>query len=1010
MKRFYLFAALALLICAGNASAQGVRVGNAQSAPTTTTTVLSQLVLAPVPNSNVQFCNAPANATPCSNLATTYTDATLTTPCATSTQIVLDGTNTCVASTDSLGKWGVWVAAGQYAFTFTTSAGNFGPYFVTAGASSAGASNYQTVQVGGGSLPVQPILNLVPGLGASLGCANNVPSTRTDCTFSSTVVGAPISGDNTWTTNQRFKGPIPWADVTAFGAVAQGTTVYPHTTTATPTGCVATSATVLLAATGQVNVAIFQNGNGITLYNCGAATGLGTPAGPTVTPSIAMGGTGLGGGIAGGIVVTDGTGQGASTYKYRLIGRTKYGGYTPAGAVTTITNGQGALGLQTCTVATEALSSGTLTLTTATPCYVSAGTLVHVNGSTSGDFTLWGSLATVNTGTYESFTITNYVLDSRGLGWQASDTTSGTGGTMAFYYSNHLSWAVASPAPWEYYVCTERPGDSSYHLIGQTKPSIDGWFDVMFDDYGSPYNDSQQYPSYIETSSDTPNTSDAICTGASAVADPLTTTILSGANTTTLTLNATAGTTSSGFGVTFDDAPAILAAANSISKSSGATTGGVLFFPVTINASAQQYGYPVFSYLALPSYISILQSGAIFPYETINIPPSVTWDGFWGDPQTPSFSFYGSPSISGTANPLLYATGTPHLSGATLSNGSINGGSLFICACSSLVFDSVNFVSGGGNSDYLSMNFLARSTASGGGDFIFNRSMFSGGPNQTTNKSWTPLVYFPPNQNGSSGALQGNQFYSVKCNECNFARRGFEQEEAAGNGGVFEFNWGHRQGGITPMLMLGNNNGTVDPFVKFNNFTLDTESVPMIASLSQLSGAVAPFVESSFVFSAGTDTGNSQIPPPYSGHSPLNVKQQSSATGKLPNMTGFYELPTSNAAVGKSIYFEPVLIGGPNGSLQAIGQAPALTGTGSCTTQSTQVGGAWAGSFVCTGTTGSSTVVIAPGPTAPHGWACSASDVTTSNALRQSATAATTCTIAGTVNANDVITFSAVAY
>src|ERR1035441_6190633 len=71
--------------------------------------------------------------------------------------------------------------------------------------------------------------------------------------------------------------------------------------------------------------------------------------------------------------------------------------------------------------------------------------------------------------------------------------------------------------------------------------------------------------------------------------------------------------------------------------------------------------------------------------------------------------------------------------------------------------------------------------------------MFSGGPNQTTNKSWTPLVYFPPNQNGSSGALQGNQFYSVKCNECNFARRGFEQEEAAGNGGVFEFNWGHRQ-------------------------------------------------------------------------------------------------------------------------------------------------------------------------------------------------------------------------
>ena len=48
--------------------------------------------------------------------------------------------------------------------------------------------------------------------------------------------------------------------------------------------------------------------------------------------------------------------------------------------------------------------------------------------------------------------------------------------------------------------------------------------------------------------------------------------------------------------------------------------------------------------------------------------------------------------------------------------------------------------------------------------------------------------------------------------------------------------------------------------------------------------------------------------------------------------------------------------------------------------------------------------------TDPNGWACNASDVTTANILRQSSTSPTACTIAGTVNANDVLTFTAVAY
>lgn len=99
------------------------------------------------------------------------------------------------------------------------------------------------------------------------------------------------------------------------------------------------------------------------------------------------------------------------------------------------------------------------------------------------------------------------------------------------------------------------------------------------------------------------------------------------------------------------------------------------------------------------------------------------------------------------------------------------------------------------------------------------------------------------------------------------------------------------------------------------------------------------------------------------------------------------------------------------GPLISIGTAATLTGTGACATNSTQKGGAWAGQATCTGTTGASTFIITPGTTAPNGWSCTASDLTTAaNILRQSAVSTTACTIAGTVNANDVLTFTAVAY
>jgi len=90
-----------------------------------------------------------------------------------------------------------------------------------------------------------------------------------------------------------------------------------------------------------------------------------------------------------------------------------------------------------------------------------------------------------------------------------------------------------------------------------------------------------------------------------------------------------------------------------------------------------------------------------------------------------------------------------------------------------------------------------------------------------------------------------------------------------------------------------------------------------------------------------------------------------------------------------------------------------LTGTGACATRSgASTDSPITGPVTCTGTTGASTLTITPGLTAPHGWTCSGSDVTTAaNVLRQSGIGTTTtCPIGGTVNANDVLTFTVTPY
>lgn len=84
--------------------------------------------------------------------------------------------------------------------------------------------------------------------------------------------------------------------------------------------------------------------------------------------------------------------------------------------------------------------------------------------------------------------------------------------------------------------------------------------------------------------------------------------------------------------------------------------------------------------------------------------------------------------------------------------------------------------------------------------------------------------------------------------------------------------------------------------------------------------------------------------------------------------------------------------------------------TASGCTNSAIFGGATAGQFT-SGTTGTCTVVITPGLTAVHGWACFSNDLTTpADTIKQTASSTTTATLSGSTTTGDVINFQCTAY
>lgn len=651
-----------------------------------------------------------------------------------------------------------------------------------------------------------------------------------------------------------IKGASPWVDVTCppFNARFVPGVFVPNSTATMS----ATSANVTLAAASN-----FVNGDGIDIIGGGASVTISTPAQPTVTPSAAAGGT------ATNTVVNSATAS--STYEYWIMAQDAGGGLTPAGTPRTITNGQASLGAQPCPITSMSRTGNTATINWASTCGAPVGSVIHVTGSTNADFTNFWSVTT-NTGTVA--TISNTNLSTKGIGSNAGDSNSSTGGSATFFYTNHLNWAIDSGA-FKYIIYAKRPGDSAGAPIGQTKPSgLGNVFDVDFDDFGATMMAGQNFPAYIPA---TPPSS--------ALPDMCVRTISSGAGSTSLVLSSACVNAVSGATAVFDDAPGILAAYNY--ALAGAPSGpGILFFPpAPVNGT--DYGYFINSHLVIPFPISVHNVGPITLNETWEMDEGANFNGIDGLATTPQFGLSGGATINiGTASPAMYFSGSAvDMNYESFYATNTNGGTALVLDNTFDTFDHTNFVMNMGNADFLSMAMVIRSDDAAGDfvHFVDHSLFFGGGTGRTT--TWTPIVFLPPTQNGSGVAIGTDQFLSIK--NSNFALRGIEADEVSG-GPRLDLENINRQGGVAPLVVIDG----IGPYgaaggIRLSNVLQDTEAVGTVALFSISSSPASTAIDAWEVFNGSSDIAG--IPPPFTGNYSTHSSLTASVTGKPPSLEGW---------------------------------------------------------------------------------------------------------------------------
>lgn len=540
----------------------------------------------------------------------------------------------------------------------------------------------------------------------------------------------------------------PWRDVSRYGKFATAS----NTTATTVNG----SANVALAAASN-----FQNGEFVTIFNAGAATGLSTPSAPTVTPSLNAGGLNSTAALAG-----------ASSFSYEIVAATRFGGYTPASTAGSTSTGN-TLGVQTINITSMARSARTVTVLTASAHPFVSGSMVYINYINSGGTNL--------DSTFNGFFIvktapdnTHFTFD-QGYDTAGGATTSDTGGKVTGFNVNHITWTPVANA-FKYYIYGRSGG--TFNLLGVTMAG-----QAFFDDFGSPMNDSKSFPDFIPTT--------APSVGAN---DHLTAKINSGGGTTSLVLNTTAGISISGATARSDDGPALVAACVSFG------------LPCYVPAS----GITVNSFSNVPSNVRVLMAGSITTNDTVQFNGGEIVEG-WDGGSSAAFAWEGNaPSFIGSkAYPQVNLLNGPHVFRKTTINCTAGNGCLNLTdqnatgLVTNVTMDNGVMTTGNGNTtDYLGMHAIFQN---GGFGFRFDKMTFltgSPGANAAASVGLSPIptVVFK-NKDGNASFPTGN--FGVT-RSWFVARSSFDQDYASNSSGI---NWIlfkdiQTQNSFTPVLQM----------------------------------------------------------------------------------------------------------------------------------------------------------------------------------------------------------------
>jgi len=235
-----------------------------------------------VPGAGLALCGHPANAVPCTNYVTTYTNETLSVSCPTNAQIVLQGSSTCVATGAFDGSLGVWLAqGGLYDFTLTIEGVSSGPYTIDVPGAAGTATTPVTTAVSCPASTLFPITSQLQTFVVNV-TAN---CTASNLTAASAIVPPAIVIFQISSNGHTFNWPgntIGAAAVAASGVTTQAFTW--DGTNATAIGTSNQNTSTQSASTLNTTTGYQINSSYGTAGNCIQSTGSGSTFGTCSNP------------------------------------------------------------------------------------------------------------------------------------------------------------------------------------------------------------------------------------------------------------------------------------------------------------------------------------------------------------------------------------------------------------------------------------------------------------------------------------------------------------------------------------------------------------------------------------------------------------------------------------------------------------------------------------------------------------------------------------------------------